>query len=253
MKKNKKEHKPNLKHLDKKEEKKVFPKKKIIIYSIIAVFIVFFIWIIALNNKPNELNYSTSIQDGMTLYEIEGSTYVLSDEITDLVMIDVKDYGAMVAILYPDIAPITVSNFEKLVSEKFYDGLIFHRVIKDFMIQTGDPTGTGYGSSEEKIKGEFDNNGVENSLSHTRGVLSMARAGGNPDTEETMNSASSQFFIVHKDSTYLDGNYAAFGELINGSDVLDKIAGTPTDENDKPLKDQVINRIVFLKHFERVE
>ena len=165
-------------------------------------------------------------------------------------MINVLDYGIMIAELYPNVAPITVKNFKKLVSEGFYSNFIFHRVIKDFMIQTGDPTGTGNGGSEETIKGEFEINGFKNNLSHTRGVLSMARAGANPETEYTMNSASSQFFIVHQDSTYLDGNYAAFGKLLNGYDVLDKIANVKTDENDKPLIDQVLKNIKFVKKYE---
>lgn len=153
----------------------------------------------------------------------------------------------MIAQLYPEIAPITVKNFKKLVSEKFYDGLIFHRVIKDFMIQGGDPLGTGAGGSDEEIKGEFAINGVENNLSHTRGVLSMARRGSNPETEETMNSASSQFFIMHADYTGLDGSYAAFGKVLNGLDIVDKIATTQTDSNDKPITDQVITSIRFVK------
>ena len=128
--------------------------------------------------------------------------------------------------LYPDVAPITVANFEKLVKEGFYDGLIFHRVISGFMIQGGDPMGTGMGGAKEKIKGEFLANGVENNLSHTRGVISMARS-NDPD------SASSQFFIVQADSTYLDGQYAAFGKVTKGMDIVDKICkDTPvTDSN----------------------
>ena len=118
------------------------------------------------------------------------------------------------------------------------------------MIQTGDPTGTGMGGSEKEIKGEFKINGVENNLSHVRGVLSMARRGGNPETKETMNSASSQFFIVHKDSNFLDGNYAAFGKLLNGYDILDKIATTTTDQNDKPLDDIKMNGIRFVTLYE---
>ena len=149
----------------------------------------------------------------------------------------------MIASLFPDVAPITVANFKKLVSEKFYDGLIFHRVIKDFVIQTGDPTGTGTGGSETKIKGEFKINGFENTLSHKRGILSMARKVGNPDTEETRNSATSQFFIVQKDTSYLDGDYASFGLLLHGYDVLDSIASVETDKYDKPLEDITIKQI----------
>jgi len=163
----------------------------------------------------------------------------------NIVEIDVKDYGKIVIELYPDIAPKSVANFKKLVSQNYYDGMIFHRVINEFMIQTGDPTGTGMGGSEETIKGEFELNGFKNRLSHTRGVVSMARRGANPDTEETMNSASSQFFIVQADSTYLDGKYAAFGKVISGMDIVDKIAVVDTDSEDKPLKDIVINTIRF--------
>lgn len=117
--------------------------------------------------------------------------------------------------LYPDKAPITCKNFEKLVDEKFYDGLTFHRVVEDFMAQGGDPQGTGMGGSKENIKGEFTNNGVKNDLSHKRGVVSMARS-------NDMNSASSQFFICYVDYPYLDGNYAAFGEVTEGMEVVDK-------------------------------
>ena len=163
----------------------------------------------------------------------------------NIVEIDIQDYGKIVIELYPDMAPITVKNFKKLVSEEYYDGLIFHRVIKDFMIQTGDPTGTGTGGSEETIKGEFLANGFNNRLSHTRGVVSMARKGANPETSATLNSASSQFFIVQKDSTYLDGKYAAFGKVVSGIEIVDQIAAVSTDSNDQPEKDVVINTIRF--------
>ena len=129
--------------------------------------------------------------------------------------------------LYPETAPITVKNFEKLVSEGFYDGLIFHRVIPGFMIQGGDPQGTGMGGSNEKIKGEFAANGVNNPLKHTRGVISMARA-------FDKNSASSQFFIMHADAPHLDGQYAAFGKVVSGIEVVDEIASIPTDYSDRP-------------------
>lgn len=184
---------------------------------------------------------------------IEESKYIESEEITNLIKIDIKNKGIMIAELYPNIAPITVENFQKLISEGFYDGLTFHRVIKDFMIQTGDPSATGIGGSDENIKGEFLLNGVNNDLSHTRGVLSMARRGANPDTEETMNSASSQFFIVHKDSTYLDGNYAAFGKVIKGLEIIDKIATVPVNTADKPINDQIISSIKFVKIYEADE
>lgn len=141
--------------------------------------------------------------------------------------------------LYPEVAPITVENFVNLVNQHFYDGLIFHRVIKGFMIQGGDPTGTGMSGSDNKIKGEFLANGVINELKHERGVLSMARS-------MDPNSASSQFFIMHEDAPHLDGQYAAFGEVISGMDVVDEIANVQTDYRDKPLTDQRIKTIEII-------
>lgn len=140
--------------------------------------------------------------------------------------IKVKGYGTIEVELDGATAPITVANFIKLVNEKFYDGLTFHRIISGFMIQGGDPLGNGTGGSDETIKGEFSSNGVENNISHKRGVISMARS-SDPD------SASSQFFIMHQDSTYLDGEYAAFGKVTKGMSVVDKICedATPTDGN----------------------
>lgn len=136
------------------------------------------------------------------------------------VEISIKDYGKIQVELEPEIAPITVENFLTLVNNKFYDGITFHRIIKGFMMQGGDPLGTGNGGSKKEIKGEFAANGVNNTISHVRGVISMARRGNNND------SASSQFFIVHKDSTFLDGQYAAFGRVISGMDVVDKVCET---------------------------
>ena len=141
--------------------------------------------------------------------------------------------------LYPEVAPITVENFVNLVNQHFYDGLMFHRVIKGFMIQGGDPTGTGMSGSDNKIKGEFLANGVINELKHERGVLSMARS-------MDPNSASSQFFIMHEDAPHLDGQYAAFGEVISGMDVVDEIAKVQTDYRDKPLTDQRIKTIEII-------
>ena len=138
--------------------------------------------------------------------------------------------------LYPEVAPISVNNFISLVKKNFYDGLIFHRVIKGFMIQGGCPDGTGMGGPGYSIKGAFAMNGVENNLKHTEGVLSMARA-MNP------NSAGSQFFIMHKNSPHLDGQYAAFGKVIEGMDVVNKIAETATDWNDRPLEKQVMKSV----------
>lgn len=138
--------------------------------------------------------------------------------------------------LYPEIAPNTVNNFISLVQKNFYDGLIFHRVIKGFMIQGGDPEGTGMGGPGYGIKGEFAENGFENNLKHSAGVLSMARS-MMPD------SAGSQFFIMHKDAPHLDGAYAAFGKVTEGMDTVNKIAETNTDYSDRPLEDQVIKKV----------
>lgn len=149
------------------------------------------------------------------------------------VVITVKNYGEVALELDADTAPITVTNFINLVRDGFYNGLTFHRIMEGFMIQGGDPEGTGFGGSDETIKGEFSSNGVENNISHVRGVISMARS-NNPD------SASSQFFIVHEDSTFLDGNYAAFGHVTSGMEVVDKIAeaAKPTDDNGSISKDE---------------
>ena len=150
-----------------------------------------------------------------------------------VVTIKMKEGGIIKAELYPEIAPISSENFVKLVKQGFYDGLIFHRVIRGFMIQGGCPNGTGMGGPGYSIKGEFSANGVKNDLKHTRGVLSMARA-------MDPNSAGSQFFIMHQDAPHLDGQYAAFGKVIEGMDVVDGIADQRTDYNDKPLAPQVI-------------
>ena len=145
---------------------------------------------------------------------------------THYVAIDVADYGTITAELYGNVAPITVENFVRLVNEGFYDGLTFHRIISGFMIQGGCPMGNGMGGSDQLIKGEFSQNGVDNPLNHTRGVLSMARA-------TDPNSASSQFFIMHQDAPHLDGAYAAFGKVLTGMEVVDAICqNTPvTDRN----------------------
>ena len=146
-------------------------------------------------------------------------------------IIEMENGGTMTLELYPETAPITVENFVKLANEGFYNGLIFHRVIAGFMIQGGDPTGTGMGGPGYQIRGEFSSNGVKNPLKHTRGVISMARS-------MQPNSAGSQFFIMHKDAPHLDGSYAAFGKLVDGFDVLNRIAGVATNWSDKPLKPQ---------------
>ena len=156
----------------------------------------------------------------------------------------VKDYGTIKLELDADTAPITVTNFVNLVNDKFYDGLTFHRIIEGFMIQGGDPLGNGTGGSKNNIKGEFSSNGVTNNISHTRGVISMARS-------SDPNSASSQFFIVHKDSTFLDGQYAAFGHVTSGMEVVDKIAENAIveDDNGTVLKENqpVIESIKIIK------
>ena len=141
--------------------------------------------------------------------------------------------------LDPKAAPITCANFEKLVSEGFYDGLIFHRVIAGFMIQGGDPTGTGMGGSDENIKGEFAVNGIKNPISHKRGVISMARS-------QRYNSASSQFFICHADATFLDGQYAAFGHVVEGMEVVDRIANVATDGMDRPRIDMTMEKVTLI-------
>lgn len=155
-----------------------------------------------------------------------------------MIRIEMENGGIIKLELDAKAAPITVANFEKLVKEGFYDGLIFHRVISGFMIQGGDPMGTGYGGSKETIKGEFRANGVDNPISHKRGVISMARS-------QMPNSASSQFFIMHQDGEFLDGNYAAFGHVVEGIEVVDEIASVATDPRDKPLNDVVIKSITI--------
>ena len=178
----------------------------------------------------------------------DSSTSVLLDTSKELTgthhaEIEVKDYGTIDVELDADTAPITVTNFVKLAQEGFYDGLTFHRIMDGFMIQGGDPNGDGTGGSEENIKGEFSNNGVDNDISHTRGTISMARA-SDPD------SASSQFFIVQADSTFLDGDYAGFGHVTEGMDIVDKICedAKPTDNNGTITSDQqpVIEKITII-------
>ena len=166
----------------------------------------------------------------------EETTDASSEEDTELltglhhVTIDVKDYGTISLELDADTAPISVTNFINLAKDGFYDGLTFHRIISGFMIQGGDPKGNGTGGSDQTIKGEFSENGVENDISHVRGTISMARA-NDPD------SASSQFFIVHEDSTFLDGQYAAFGHVTDGMDVVDAICeNTPVQDNNGTVK-----------------
>lgn len=153
-----------------------------------------------------------------------------------IVTIEMEDGGTIKAELYPEIAPNTVNNFVSLINKGFYDGVIFHRVIPGFMIQGGDPKGMGTGGPGYSIKGEFTRNGFKNDLKHERGVLSMARA-------MSPNSAGSQFFIMHKNSPHLDGQYASFGKVLEGMEVVDAIANTRRGPNDKPLTPQVMKKV----------
>lgn len=176
----------------------------------IVGIIVILILILVLNIFINKKNDEKENENLLT-----GKHYV---EIT------VKDYGKIDLELDADVAPITVTNFINLVNDNFYDGLTFHRIIDGFMIQGGDPLGNGTGGSDKTIKGEFSDNGVNNSISHVRGVISMARSNSN-------DSASSQFFIVHEDSTFLDGKYAAFGKVTSGMDIVDKLAKVKVEDD----------------------
>lgn len=153
-----------------------------------------------------------------------------------MIEMTMKDGGVVRIELDAKAAPLTVANFEKLVGQGFYDGLTFHRIIPGFMIQGGDPDGTGMGGPSERVKGEFAQNGWDNPLHHTRGTISMARS-GDP------NSAGSQFFIVHEDAPHLDGSYAAFGQVTSGMDVIDRIAAVPTGRADKPQEDVIIETV----------
>ncbi len=181
-------------------------KNVIFVVSIIVIIILLLVINILVNNKKEK----NDMKDLLT-----GKHYV---------KMKVKDYGTIELELDSDVAPITVTNFINLVNSKFYDGLTFHRIIDGFMIQGGDPLGNGTGGSSKTIKGEFSKNGVKNSISHVRGVISMARS-------SDYNSASSQFFIVQKDTTSLDGQYAAFGKVISGMDVVDKIAKVKVEDD----------------------
>ena len=225
--------------------------------KVLLLILLLFICIGCNSNESKEKKEENKVKQNLTILEqtpdgeitkgtLEGYTFTETAEVTDRIKIQMTDGSVILAVLSNTDSPITIKNFKKLVSENFYDGLIFHRVIKDFMIQTGDPTGTGTSGSSENIKGEFEKNGVKNNLSHTRGVLSMARRGAKVETSETMDSASSQFFIVHQDSTYLDGSYASFGKVFAGMDAVDAIATVKTDENDKPITEQKIKSIRFI-------
>lgn len=203
---------------------------KMLVISIIgiSVIILLIVGIFIYKNSNNPIapnstqteqknNTDTKGDPTMNAKTMKTITVDTSDAKKPLVTITMADGGVMKAELYPEIAPITVDNFVKLINKGFYNGLIFHRIIAGFMIQGGDPQGTGTGGPGYQIKGEFSSNGVKNDLKHTRGVLSMARS-------QAPDSAGSQFFIMHADSPHLDGEYAAFGKITEGLDVVDKIA-----------------------------
>lgn len=213
-------------------------KKSYIIIGVVVVLMLAAAGIYAKINKANATtkkneNVENSIEQDNNVNqgsndEKENNMYSIGTHHAEMV---IKDYGTVKMELYADIAPITVANFAKLVNKGFYNGLTFHRIISGFMIQGGDPLGNGTGGSDEEIKGEFALNGVENSISHTRGTISMARA-------SAYNSASSQFFIMHQDYTGLDGAYAAFGKVTEGMEFVDKICEdvVPVDNNGTVLK-----------------
>lgn len=216
-------------------------KKSYIIIGIVVILMLAAAGIYARINKTTAKNENTAnVENNVNSQNTENSEknnesgendmYKTGTHHAEMV---VKDYGTVKMELYADIAPITVANFAKLVNEGFYNGLTFHRIMSGFMIQGGDPLGNGTGGSDEEIKGEFALNGVENSISHTRGTISMARA-------SAYNSASSQFFIMHQDYTGLDGAYAAFGKVTDGMEVVDKICENviPVDNNGTVLKNE---------------
>ncbi|MBQ8828471.1 MAG: peptidylprolyl isomerase [Clostridia bacterium] len=193
------------------------------------------------NEDENESSITVEFSDEGNIADINTDGVTVTSSENPVVAMNIKDYGTVVIELYPDVAPISVENFVNLVESGFYDGITFHRVIEGFMIQGGDPDGDGIGGSDEQIKGEFYANGVENNLSHERGVISMARS-------NDYNSASSQFFIMHADYTSLDGQYAAFGKVISGMDVVDAIAACEVDSSNpnspKPIVDIVMEKVV---------
>lgn len=216
-------------------------KKSYIIIGIVVILMLAVAGIYARINKTTVKNENTAnVENNVNSQNTENSEknnesgendmYKTGTHHAEMV---VKDYGTVKMELYADIAPISVANFAKLVNEGFYNGLTFHRIMSGFMIQGGDPLGNGTGGSDEEIKGEFALNGVENSISHTRGTISMARA-------SAYNSASSQFFIMHQDYTGLDGAYAAFGKVTDGMEVVDKICENviPVDNNGTVLKNE---------------
>lgn len=227
-------------------------KKEVILTILVAILLIAGMVAYALynNQKTKTNNNENKIENTVTQEKEEntvsdenkeeGKVYSKGKHHAEIV---IKNYGTIALELDADIAPITVENFAQLVEKGFYNGLTFHRIISGFMIQGGDPLGTGMGGSDKEIKGEFAANGVKNSISHTRGVISMARA-------TAYNSASSQFFIVHQDSTFLDGNYAGFGKVTSGMEIVDKICADTTveDNNGTVLKanQPIIEKITMI-------
>lgn len=198
-----------------------------------TAFVLFFVLfaVAACSNSANNDENNNNNNDNNNQNNSEAS-----GEGNPIVTITMEDGSEIKAELYPDVAPNTVNNFISLAQDGYYDGIIFHRVIPGFMIQGGDPEGVGTGGPGYSIKGEFSSNDFENDLAHERGVLSMARS-GDPD------SAGSQFFIMHDVAPHLDGDYAAFGKVIEGMDAVDEIASTETGANDKPVEDQVMEKV----------
>ena len=211
--------------------------KMVIIIAVAAVVVVIAVFgaIYAITNRTPAKNDTPVVSDvnNVATDTVASSTSEFAREDDPIVTITMEDGSVIVLQLFPSVAPNTVANFVELAASGYYDGLTFHRVISGFMIQGGDPAGNGTGGPGYSIKGEFTSNGVDNGLSHKRGVISMARA-SDPD------SAGSQFFIMHADADYLDGQYAAFGEVLTGMEAVDAIAAVSTDYNDKPLADVVI-------------
>ena len=225
--------------------KKIIIGLGIILIILVAFFIIKGMFNHEEQNKNNANQTVNTTQGAETITQTDSN-----EEGTDMyrtgkhhAQIEIKNYGSIALELDADVAPITVANFAKLVNEGFYNGLTFHRIIEGFMMQGGDPEGTGMGGSSEMIKGEFSLNGVENTISHVRGTISMARA-------NAYDSASSQFFIVHEDSTFLDGQYAGFGKVTSGIEIVDQICeNTPVeDDNGTVLKENqpVIEKITML-------
>lgn len=186
------------------------------------------------NADDNKEASSDSISDILAKYEEKGHP---------VAVIEMENGGRIIVELYDDIAPNTVKNFISLANKGFYDGTIFHRVIQGFMIQGGDPNGNGTGGPGYNIPGEFSNNKFNNTISHTRGTISMGRRGSQFADYMYYDTAGCQFFICDADSTFLDGNYASFGRVLEGMDVVDEIAAAPKDRSDKPYEDQIMKRV----------